>query len=354
MSSSAAQSMLASNTADADPANRTQQAAPLLRIDDLRVDFATEKGWANVVNGVSFDVGEHEVLGLVGESGSGKTVTGLSLLGLVPSPPGRTSGGHIWFDGHDLTTVSEKQMRRIRGNDISMVFQEPMTSLNPAFTIGDQISETYRRHRGCGRGEGMRRAVEMVDLVGIPNARSRVKEYPHEFSGGMRQRAMIAMALCCEPRLLIADEPTTALDVTVQAQILELLTSMREDLGMSIIFVTHDLGVVAEICDRVVVMYAGQVVETSPASNLFPNPRHPYTEGLLSAMPQLGSRTGRLDTIPGRTPEPWAMPPGCRFGPRCPHHSDACDADPIPLQPVADARATRCIRTDELNLRGSR
>jgi peptide/nickel transport system ATP-binding protein len=334
--------------------SRQEPAEPLLRIEDLHVDFATENGWANVVNGVSFDVGDHEVLGLVGESGSGKTVTGLSLLGLVPSPPGRTSAGHIWYDGHDLTTMAPKQMRRIRGNEISMVFQEPMTSLNPAFTIGDQISETYRRHRGCSRREGMQRAVEMLDLVGIPNGRSRVKEYPHEFSGGMRQRAMIAIALCCEPRLLIADEPTTALDVTVQAQILELLTSMREELGMSVIFVTHDLGVVAEVCDRVVVMYAGQVVETSPARSLFPNPRHPYTEGLLSAMPQLGSRSGRLDTIPGRTPEPWAMPPGCRFGPRCTHHRDACDAGLIPLEALTEDRTTRCIRTDELNLRGSR
>jgi peptide/nickel transport system ATP-binding protein len=334
--------------------NGASSAEPLLRLDGLRVDFATENGWANVVNGVSFDVAEHEVLGLVGESGSGKTVTGLSVLGLVPSPPGRTSGGHIWFDGQDLTTMSPKEMRRIRGNDISMVFQEPMTSLNPAFTIGDQIGETYRRHRGCSRREGTRRAVEMLDLVGIPHARSRVKEYPHEFSGGMRQRAMIAMALCCEPRLLIADEPTTALDVTVQAQILELLTSMREELGMAIIFVTHDLGVVAEICDRVVVMYAGEVVETSPARTLFPDPRHPYTEGLLSAMPQLGSRSGRLDTIPGRTPEPWAMPPGCRFGPRCPHHRPDCDAAATPLEAVAAGRVARCVRTHELDLRGSR
>jgi len=342
----------------AGPASTTTGTAAaeraLLSVEDLRVDFATDHGWANVVNGVSFDVGEHEVLGLVGESGSGKTVTGLSVLRLVPQPPGRTSGGHIWFDGEDLVAADESRMRTVRGNEISMVFQEPMTSLNPAFTVGDQISEAYRLHRGVSRREGMRRAVEMLDLVGIPRAQARVREYPHEFSGGMRQRAMIAMALCCEPRLLIADEPTTALDVTVQAQILELLLSMKAELGMSIIFVTHDLGVVAEVCDRVVVMYAGEVVESAPVSPLFRDPRHPYTAGLMSAMPQLGSREGRLATIPGRTPEPWAMPEGCRFGPRCRFHQDACDEVGLPLVPVGDGRSSRCRRTDELELGGDR
>ena len=325
----------------------------LLRIDDLRVDFATDHGWANVVNGVSFDVGQHEIVGLVGESGSGKTVTGLSILGLVPSPPGRKSGGHVWFEGEDLTEMPMSRLRGIRGNEISMIFQEPMTSLNPAFTVGDQIAETYRRHRGVGRKEGLARAVEMLDLVGIPNARRRVREYPHEFSGGMRQRAMIAMALSCDPKLLIADEPTTALDVTVQAQILNLLVSMREELGMGIVFITHDLGVVAEICDRVVVMYAGEVVETAPARELFAQPSQPYTEGLLTAMPQLGARSGRLASIPGRTPEPWAMPTGCRFAPRCPYSHDKCATGPIPLLPIAVGRETRCIRTDELDLQGA-
>jgi oligopeptide/dipeptide ABC transporter ATP-binding protein len=328
-------------------------APELLRIDDLRVDFATDHGWANVVNGVSFGVGENEIVGLVGESGSGKTVTGLSILGLVPSPPGRKSGGHIWFRGEDLTEVSTDRLRQVRGDEISMIFQEPMTSLNPAFTVGDQIAETYRRHRGVSRNAAMTRAVEVLDLVGIPNARQRAREYPHEFSGGMRQRVMIAMALCCDPKLLIADEPTTALDVTVQAQILELLVSMRDELGMGIIFITHDLGVVAEICDRVVVMYAGEVVETSPADDLFGQPRHPYTEGLLSAMPQLGSRSGRLASIPGRTPEPWAMPNGCRFHPRCPYQEERCTTSPIPLEPVGVGREARCIRTDELDLGGA-
>jgi oligopeptide/dipeptide ABC transporter ATP-binding protein len=328
-------------------------APELLRIDDLRVDFATDHGWANVVNGVSFGVGENEVVGLVGESGSGKTVTGLSVLGLVPSPPGRKSGGHIWYRGEDLTEVSSERLRQVRGNEISMIFQEPMTSLNPAFTVGDQIAETYRRHRGVSRKAAMTRAVEVLDLVGIPNARQRAREYPHEFSGGMRQRVMIAMALCCDPKLLIADEPTTALDVTVQAQILELLVSMRDELGMGIIFITHDLGVVAEICDRVVVMYAGEVVETSPADALFGQPRQPYTEGLLSAMPQLGSRSGRLASIPGRTPEPWAMPEGCRFHPRCPYQEERCTTGPVLLEPVGVGREARCIRTDELALGGA-
>jgi len=328
--------------------------AGLLRIDDLRVDFATEHGWANVVNGVSFEVGQNEIVGLVGESGSGKTVTGLSILGLVPSPPGRKSGGHIWFEGEDLTEMPVSALRDVRGNRISMIFQEPMTSLNPAFTVGDQIAETYRRHRGVSRKQGTARAVEVLDMVGIPNAQRAVREYPHEFSGGMRQRAMIAMALSCEPNLLIADEPTTALDVTVQAEILDLLVSLREDLGMGIIFITHDLGVVAEVCDRVVVMYAGEVVETASARKLFAQPHHPYTEGLLAAMPQLGSTSGRLASIPGRTPEPWKMPHGCRFAPRCPYSEDKCTAEPIPLESIAVDRETRCIRTDELDLEGAR
>lgn len=345
--------MNSTSTSEGPRVSVSSQGSELLRIDDLRLDFATERGWANVVNGVSFTVGQNEIVGLVGESGSGKTVTGLSILGLVPSPPGRKAGGHIWFEDEDITEASTSRLLDIRGNEISMIFQEPMTSLNPAFTVGDQIAETYRRHRGASRKEGMARAVEVLDLVGIPNARRRVREYPHEFSGGMRQRAMIAMALSCDPKLLIADEPTTALDVTVQAQILDLLVSMRDQLGMGIIFITHDLGVVAEVCDRVVVMYAGEVVETARAQELFAQPRHPYTEGLLTAMPQLGARSGRLASIPGRTPEPWAMPAGCRFSPRCPYSQDECTAGPIPLLSVAAGRESRCIRTNEIELRGA-
>jgi peptide/nickel transport system ATP-binding protein len=330
----------------------TSAESPLLEVRDLRIDFATERGWANVVNGVSFYLGHREVLGLVGESGSGKTVTGLSVLGLVPRPPGRISGGQVLFDGRDLLTVSEKEMRDVRGNDIAMVFQEPMTSLNPAFTVGDQLAETVRRHRGVSRAAARERAVEVLDLVGIPQARRRIGAYPHEFSGGMRQRVMIAMALSCDPKVIIADEPTTALDVTIQAQILELLAVMRDEVGTSVLFITHDLGVVAEVCDRVVVMYAGEVVERADVGPLFTQPRHPYTAGLLSAMPQLGPRSGRLASIPGRTPEPWAMPSGCRFRPRCTHAVDRCAEDPVPLAEVGGGRQARCVRVDELHLSG--
>lgn len=324
----------------------------LLTIDGLRVDFATERGWVNVVNDVSFSVGEREVVGLVGESGSGKTVTGLSVLGLIPTPPGRIAGGHIWFGGRDLLTLGERELRDVRGNDIAMIFQEPMTSLNPAFTVGNQIAETVRRHRRCSRQQAWERTVEVLGLVGIPQARRRADAYPHEFSGGMRQRVMIAMALSCDPQLLIADEPTTALDVTIQAQILDLLASMRDEVGTSVLLVTHDLGVVAEVCDRVVVVYAGQVVERADADPLFAQPQHPYTAGLLSAMPQLGPRTGRLDSIPGRTPEPWAMPVGCRFAPRCPYTVDRCTEPPVDLIEVGEGRQARCVRVDELTLLG--
>ena len=326
---------------------------PLLQVDDLHVQFATEHGWHTVVNGVSFDIAANEIVGLVGESGSGKTVTGLSVLGLIPTPPGRISGGRIVFGGQDLTRTGMSQMRRIRGNDISMVFQEPMTSLNPAFTIGDQIAETYRRHRGGNRRAADRRAAEVLDLVGIPHAARRLRDYPHEFSGGMRQRVMIAMALVCEPRLLIADEPTTALDVTVQAQILDLLRRLREETGMGVIFVTHDLGVVAETCDRVIVMYAGEVVETATTADLFTRPRHPYTEGLLTAMPQLGDRHAKLATIPGHTPEPWAMPPGCRFAPRCSYATDDCRQAPVRLRAVDGRGSAACLHVDQLTLRGA-
>jgi peptide/nickel transport system ATP-binding protein len=341
------------------PVDQAARSAPprrdVLRVEGLRVDFATEHGWANVVDDVSFSLGKDEIVGLVGESGSGKTVTGLSILGLVPSPPGRRSGGQIWLDDENVTEASPARLRQIRGNEISMIFQEPMTSLNPAFTIGDQIAETVRHHRGVSRKQAANRAVEMLDLVGIPHARRRLKEYPHEFSGGMRQRVMIAMALACDPRVLIADEPTTALDVTVQAQILDLLVSMRDELGMGIVFITHDLGVVAEVCDRVVVMYAGRVVETGSVVDLFDQPQHPYTEGLLTAMPQLGARGTRLASIPGRTPEPWAMPSGCRFAPRCSYAQDACTTDPAPLARLTPSdHESACKRVDDLTLEGTR
>ena len=339
------------------PMNQPESAPtadPLLRFDELSVDFATEFGWANVVDRISFDVGRNEIVGLVGESGSGKSVTSLSVLGLIPQPPGRISNGHIWYGEEDLTAMSTQRMREIRGNEISMIFQEPMTSLNPAFTVGDQIAESYRLHRKTSRRAAKDRAVEMLDRVGIPNARRRVNDYPHEFSGGMRQRAMIAMALVCDPKLLIADEPTTALDVTIQAQILELLFTLREETGTGIVFITHDLGVVAEICDKVVVMYAAQTVEKAAGKDLFIEPRHPYTHGLLTSMPQLGPRDQRLASIPGRPPEPWAMPAGCRFNPRCAFAEDICRDGPIEMIELSETRSTRCIRTHELKLEGAK
>ena len=325
----------------------------LLAVDDLRVEFATDHGWSTVVAGTSFSVGEREIVGLVGESGSGKTVTGLSVLGLLPRGVGRVASGSVTLGDRDLLGLSERELRSVRGNEVAMVFQEPMTSLNPAFRVGDQIAEAVRLHRGVSRRAARDRAVEVLDLVGIPHARRRADEYPHEFSGGMRQRAMIAMAVSCEPRLLIADEPTTALDVTIQAQVLELLARMQQELGMSVLLVTHDLGVVAEVCERVVVMYAGQVVEQTDAVELFDHPRHPYTEGLLAAMPQLGSRGQRLSSIPGRTPEPWGMPQGCRFAPRCGYAVDAC-GEPPPLVTARSGHLSRCHRHDELPLRGAR
>lgn len=329
-----------------------QGGAPLLEVTDLSVEFATDEGWVTVLDGVSFDIGPGEIVGLVGESGSGKSVTGMSIMRLIPNPPGRIVSGRIRLGDLELTALSERDMRRVRGRRIGMVFQEPMTGLNPAFTIGDQIAESARHHLGHNRRQSRRHAQKMLDLVGISGADRRVDAYPHEFSGGMRQRAMIAIALACEPQLLIADEPTTALDVTVQAQILELLRQMQRDMAMSVLLITHDLGVVAETSDRVVVMYAGEVVETARVEGLFDRPRHPYTHGLLAALPQLGARADRLASIPGVPPQPSALPPGCRFAPRCQFSVDACNDEPPPLIVLGPDRRCRCIRVDELELRG--
>lgn len=326
----------------------------LLNIENLHVDFATDRGWTNVVSGVSLEVGHNEIVGLVGESGSGKSVTSLSVLRLIPSRSSRISGGHIWYRGTDLATLPKRQLYKIRGNDVSMVFQEPMTSLNPAFTIGDQLAEAYRVHKKTNRRAARRRAIATLETVGIPNATKRVDDYPHEFSGGMRQRAMIAMALVCEPKLLIADEPTTALDVTVQAQIIDLLNHLRNETGCGVLFITHDLGVIAEICDRVVVMYAGEVVETAPCRELFVQPNHPYTEGLLAAMPQLGAREEVLTSIPGRAPDPWEVREGCRFGPRCHYTEQACYVPGISLRETEQKRSSRCRRVEELTLVGAK
>lgn len=283
---------------------------PVLEVEHLTVEFLTDLGWTTVVENVSFQVGAGETLGIVGESGSGKTVTSMAVMGLVPQPPGRVGSGAIRLQGTDLLTLSRSQLEDVRGRRLAMIFQEPMTSLNPAYTVGDQIAETMRRHLGLSRRESKRRAVEMLTRVHIPNAAKRASSYPHEFSGGMRQRVMIAMALCCDPDLLIADEPTTALDVTVQAQVLELLKEMQRDMGMAIMFITHDLGVVADVCDRVVVMYAGQVVESAPAVELYAKPSHPYTEGLLRSMPAMAARSGELYSIEGHPPMVGAFPQG--------------------------------------------
>jgi oligopeptide/dipeptide ABC transporter ATP-binding protein len=320
---------------------------PILKVENLRTYFHTDAGVARAVDGVSFEVNSGETLGIVGESGSGKSVTSLSVMRLIPRPPGVIeSGSRILFRGsrgvEDLVAVSEDRMRQIRGNDIAMIFQEPMTSLNPVFTVGEQIIESLRLHQGLNKRDARDRAIEMLALVGIPIPEQRVDEYPHQLSGGMRQRVMIAMALSCDPKLLIADEPTTALDVTIQAQILELLNRLQEELGMSIILITHDLGVIAETCDRVIVMYAGQVFEEGPVRDIFADPQNPYTEGLLKSIPRLGERIERLAVIPGVVPNPIAWPRGCRFHDRCPYRWEKTREEEPPLFEIGPGRKNKC------------
>ncbi|MCF8781273.1 ABC transporter ATP-binding protein [Rhodococcus ruber] len=324
---------------------------PLLSVDGLGVEFATASGWTPVLQDVSFDVAAGQLVGLVGESGSGKSVTCSSVLRLLPPRQSRTVAGRIRFQGRDLLNMPSRELEAVRGNDIAMIFQEPMTSLNPVFTVGDQIAEVVRRHRRVNRKAATARAVEVLDLVGIPDAARRIRQYPHEFSGGMRQRVMIAMALACEPKLLIADEPTTALDVTIQAQVLDLIREMAGRFGMGVLFVTHDLGVVADLCTEVVVMYAGQVVERARTEPLYATPRHPYTAGLLRSVPDVGGRS-ELHTIAGSPPPPGSIPVGCRFAPRCPHRADECAAD-VPLLAVGDDRTARCARVTDLILEGT-
>ena len=323
------------------------KAAPLLDVRGLTVEVRTEHGVFAVVEDVNFELRHGEVLGLVGESGSGKTVTSLSLMRLLPSPPFRVASGQVLFEGDDLLLRSIHQMRAMRGRDMAMIFQDPMAALNPSMQMGHQIAETVRLHENVGRAAAGRRAVEMLDRVGIPDARARVRSFPHEFSGGMRQRAMIAMALACSPKVLIADEPTTALDVTIQAQILELLAELRGEFGLSILFVTHDLGVVADFCDRVLVMYAGQIVEQAEIHRLFAHPAHPYSDALLAAMPRLTDRDKELVTIPGSVPTIERFPTGCRFHPRCRLAVEECTAGSVPLVDVGES-ISRCIRTEEL------
>ena len=315
---------------------------PLLEIRDLRTWFHTGAGIARAVDGVSLHVEEGETLGIVGESGCGKSVTALSVLRLI-QPPGRIEAGSvIALDGIDLLTMREAEIRRVRGNRIAMIFQEPMTALNPVFTVGDQIAEVARVHAGASRREAWARAVEMLERMGIPSPAERAKSYPHQLSGGMRQRVMIAMALVMSPALVIADEPTTALDVTIQAQILELMTDLQRRLGTAILMITHDLGVIAEMARRVVVMYAGEVAEQAQVGALFARPHHPYTEGLMRAMPRVGQTRERLAVIPGTVPPPTAWPAGCRFHDRCPYAWERCVNEHPPLYQIGEGHVSRC------------
>ncbi len=315
---------------------------PILRVRDLRTYFDTDRGLFKAVDGISFDVGAGRTVGLVGESGCGKSVTSLSVMGLIPMPPGRIDGGEILFEGQDVLKLSRDARRRLRGSRMSMIFQEPMTSLNPVHTVGHQIIECVRAHTPISYHQARQRAIEMLDLVRIPSAASRIDDYPHQLSGGMRQRVMIAMALSCDPRLLIADEPTTALDVTIQAQILDLLRDLQARLGMAILIITHDLGVIAEIADEVVVMYAGRIVETAPVRALFGDPQHPYTIGLLGSIPRLDVDRPRLSTIEGTVPSPANQPLGCRFSPRCPFADQRCREEQPPLVELGPAHHAAC------------
>lgn len=305
------------------------EGAHLLEVDDLKMYFHTQDGVVKAVNGVSYTLDRGETLGVVGESGSGKSVTSLTIMGLIDMPPGRIEGGDVRYRGRSLLEMSEHEMEHIRGNDIAMIFQDPMTSLNPVYTIGRQLGEGLRLHRGYSKEQANARAVELLTMVGIPNAEQRVKDYPHEFSGGMRQRVMIAMALACKPRLLLADEPTTALDVTIQGQILALLGDLSRERGMGLLLITHDLGVVAEMADEVGVMYAGRIVERAPVRALFAEPRHPYTWGLIRSAPTLDTPpSAKLDAIPGTVPSPGDLPQGCPFRPRCPEAHERCFKTP--------------------------
>lgn len=314
----------------------------LLEVKGLRTHFFSDQGEVPAVDGIDLYVRKGEVLGVVGESGCGKSVTSLSVMRLVPDPPGKIVGGTMFFKGENLVQVSEKRMRQIRGNEISMIFQEPMTSLNPVYTIGDQIGETVRLHRRLSKKDAKQHAIDMLRKVGIPRPEQIVKEYPHQLSGGMRQRVMIAMAMSCDPELLIADEPTTALDVTIQAQILDLMRNLNKQTGAAILMITHDLGVVAGMCDRVAVMYAGKVVEEGDVQSIFKNPKHPYTKGLIQSVPRMDDERDRLYSIPGNVPVPGSMPKGCRFAPRCQYLVDKCKEEMPELISLSSGHKCRC------------
>lgn len=320
----------------------------LLEIKDLQVSFDTYAGEVKAVRKVNYYVDQGEAIAVVGESGCGKSVTAQTVMGLIPSPPGRIAGGQIMWEGKDLLKLNSAQMEKIRGNEISMIFQDPMTSLNPTLRIGFQISESLKKHKRMNDQQAMEKSIELLKLVGIPHPEQRAKQYPHEFSGGMRQRAMIAMALACGPKLLIADEPTTALDVTIQAQIINLMKQLQQQLGMAIILITHDLGVVAGMCSRVVVMYAGQVVETGPVREIYYRPQHPYTKGLLNSVPKIGKERKPLTSIPGTPPDLLKPPVGCAFAPRCSQAMKVCwQVSPEEVE-VSEGHKTRCWLTHPL------
>lgn len=321
----------------------------LLEVKNLKTYFYTDDGVAKAVDDVSFSINKGETLGLVGESGCGKSVSALSIMRLIPDPPGKIAGGEIFFKGKDILKVPEKEMQDIRGNDIGMIFQEPMTSLNPVFTCGDQIEEAVILHQKLSKEEAKKKAIEMLNLVGIPAPEQRYNEYPHQLSGGMRQRIMIAMALSCNPELLIADEPTTALDVTVQAQILELINKLQRELGMGVIMITHDLGVIAEVSTKVAVMYASKIAEYGNVDQIFYNPKHPYTVGLLNSIPKLNKSKVRLATIEGNVPPPTHYPKGCHFCTRCTFVIDKCWNEEPPLVQVEDNHVSACWRTAEID-----
>ncbi|MDQ0198741.1 ABC transporter ATP-binding protein [Neobacillus ginsengisoli] len=325
-----------------------EKKEPILEVKGLKTHFHTKRGISKAVDGIDFTLHKGETLGIVGESGCGKSMTSLSILRLIPSPPGKIADGSILYKEKDLVTLPESEMRKIRGNDISMIFQEPMTSLNPVISVGEQIAEAVRMHQKMGKKDAWNKAVEMLRIVGIPSPEKRAKQEPFQLSGGMRQRVMIAMALACTPEVLIADEPTTALDVTIQAQILELIKDLQNKLGMGVIMITHDLGVVAETCDMVAVMYAGKIVEYASTEKIFSNPHHPYTQGLLDSLPKIHEDREELQTIEGTVPSPYNMPEGCRFASRCPYQQPICATQQPELIEQDDNVKVRCWKyTDQ-------
>ncbi len=319
-----------------------RQSEPVLEVKDLCVEFNTAEGKVQAINSLGYTLHAGEKLGIVGESGSGKSVSSLAVMGLIPNPPGKITGGTILYKGQDLLKKSEGEMEKIRGNEISMIFQEPMTSLNPIHRCGSQIAESLRLHRGMGKKQAMAEAVEMMRAVGIANPEVRAQEYPHQMSGGMRQRVMIAMALACRPQILIADEPTTALDVTIQAQILDLIRDLNREMDTAVLFITHDLGVVSELCDTVIVMYTGRIVEQAPVRDLFRDPKHPYTMGLMEAIPRITRERRPLTTIQGMVPNPTERVEGCTFWPRCPQATERCRRQAPPVTTLSPERRVRC------------